>query len=79
VPVGTSASGAERIMEEHGFKCERTVFPSGRPWAGPLLRCVRKNDSLNRMWVVDFFLQDERIVDSEYRIFTDLFRMASGS
>ena len=38
VPVGTSAADAERIMKKHGFKCERTEYPSGYPWAGPILR-----------------------------------------
>src|SRR5947208_15385573 len=76
VPVGTPAADAERIMQKHGFKCHRGEFPSGRPWAGPLLRCRRENHFLNRIWDVDFYLKDERVVGFEDRLYTDFFGLA---
>ena len=78
VPVGTSASDAERIMNRRGFKCWRGKFPSERPWAGPLLRCRRENHFLNRTWDVDFFLQDDRVVGYESRMTADFLRLAPG-
>src|SRR5438105_3396573 len=55
VPNGTPAKEAERIMKVHGFACSPSDYPSGRPWNGPALRCVRENRFLNRSWIVHFF------------------------
>jgi hypothetical protein len=78
VPLGTSASDAERNIKKHGFKCERARFPSGDPWNGPILRCRRENYFLNRVWNVNLFLQDERVVGSFNQVFSNPFGLAQG-
>jgi hypothetical protein len=80
VPIGTSASDAERIMREHDFRCERRKFPSGHPWDGPILACRRENQFLNRTWIVALFLKEDRVVGySTEWIATDFLRIAPGS
>lgn len=79
VPNGTPVGEAERIMKAHGFECRRGKFPSGNPWSGPILICRRENGFLNRTWIVNFFLEGDRVVGANEQIFTDFLRTAPRS
>ena|SRR5258708_2202606 len=79
VPIGTPVEGAKRIMEGHGFRCEQSRFQAARPWAGPILRCIRVNHVLNRTWIVNLFLENERVAGSDEFISTNPLRIQPSS
>ena len=79
VPIGTPVEDARHIMEGRGFRCELTHFEARAPWAGPILRCRRINRVLNRTWVVNLFLENNRMAGSMELIVGNPLRIEPGS